>query len=77
MEIEMSKVTAKYQITIPPVVRKELGIVPGSEVEIEKQGGKYILLVNPVEEIKQRWRGKFKGGPKSDDYMDEVRGPVN
>ena len=30
----MTKVTAKYQITIPPEVRRELGIVPGSEVDI-------------------------------------------
>ena len=73
----MSKVTAKYQITIPPAVRKELGIVPGSEVEIEKQGGKYILLVNPLDEIKHRWRGIFRGRLKTDDYMDEVRGAVN
>ena len=73
----MSKVTAKYQITIPPAVRKELGIVPGSEVEIEKQGEKYILLVNPLDEIKQRWRGRFRDGRKTDDYMDEVRGAVN
>ena len=73
----MSKVTAKYQITIPPAVRKELGIVPGSEVEIEKQGDKYILLVNPIDELKQRWRGKFKDDQNTDDYVDEIRGPVS
>ena len=39
----MSKVTAKYQITIPVKVRKELGIVPGSEVDITIEGDKYIL----------------------------------
>jgi AbrB family looped-hinge helix DNA binding protein len=35
-------VTAKYQITIPLAVRKELGIAPGSEVGIEKQGGEFM-----------------------------------
>jgi AbrB family looped-hinge helix DNA binding protein len=30
----MSKVTAKYQITLPVKVRKELGIVPGTEVDM-------------------------------------------
>ena len=34
----MSKVTVKYQITIPVEVRKELGIVPGGEVDITKEG---------------------------------------
>ena len=70
----MSKVTAKYQITIPPGVREDLGIVPGSEVDIVKQGDKYVLQVNPVDAIKRRWRGKFKGGQKTDDYLNDLRG---
>jgi len=32
----LSKVTAKYQVTIPVKVRKEMGIVPGAEVDQEK-----------------------------------------
>ncbi len=73
----MSKVNAKYQVTIPVKVRKELGIVPGTEVEIEKEGQKYVLLVDPIEAIKRKWRGKFKGGPTTMEYLDEVRGSVN
>jgi AbrB family looped-hinge helix DNA binding protein len=72
----MSKVTAKYQITIPMEVRKELGIVPGSEVDITKEEDKYILLVNPINELKKKWRGRFKNGITSKDYMDEIRGKV-
>ncbi|MEE8329331.1 MAG: AbrB/MazE/SpoVT family DNA-binding domain-containing protein [Thermodesulfovibrionia bacterium] len=72
----MSKVTAKYQITIPMDVRKELGIVPGSEVDITKEEDKYILLVNPINELKKKWRGRFKNGITSKDYMDEIRGKV-
>ena len=30
-ENQMSKVTAKYQITIPPEVREQLGILPGTK----------------------------------------------
>ena len=41
----MSKVTAKYQVTIPVKIRKELGIVPGTEVDIAKEGKKYVLAV--------------------------------
>ena len=73
----MSKVNAKYQVTIPVKVRKELGIVPGTEVEIEKEGQKYVLLVDPIEAIEKKWRGRFKGGPTTMEYLDEVRGSVN
>jgi AbrB family looped-hinge helix DNA binding protein len=70
----MSRVTAKYQITIPPEVRKELGIIPGSEVDITREDNKYVLVVNPVEEIRKKWRGRFKSNITTDHYMDEVRG---
>jgi AbrB family looped-hinge helix DNA binding protein len=73
----MSKVTAKYQVTIPVEVRKEMGIIPGSEVAITKKGEKYVLIVNPIETVKNKWRGRFKGGPATMKYMDEVRGKVN
>ncbi len=73
----MSKVTAKYQVTIPVKVRKEMGIVPGIDVDIRKKGQKYVLVVNPIETTRKKWRGKFKGRPTTMDYMDEVRGKVN
>jgi len=73
----MSKVTAKYQVTIPVEVRKEMGIIPGSEVAITKKGEKFVLIVNPIETVKRKWRGRFKGRPATMEYMDEVRGKVN
>jgi AbrB family looped-hinge helix DNA binding protein len=73
----LSKVTAKYQVTIPVKVRKELGIVPGTEVDITKEGQKYVLVVDPIEMVKRKWRGRFKGRPTTMEYMDEVRGKVN
>lgn len=73
----MSKVTAKYQITIPVEIRNELGIIPGTEVDIIKDGDKYILNVNPTNEIKKKWRGRFKNGKTTDDYLNEIRGKVN
>jgi AbrB family looped-hinge helix DNA binding protein len=72
----MTKVTAKYQITIPPEVRTDLDIVPGSEVDIRKEGDRYVLLVDPIKELKKRWRGKFKSKQTSDDYMNHIRGEV-
>ncbi|MFO7555518.1 MAG: AbrB/MazE/SpoVT family DNA-binding domain-containing protein [Desulfobacterales bacterium] len=73
----MSKVTAKYQVTIPIKIRKELGIVPGTEVDIKKEGKKYVLIVDPVARVREKWCGKFKDESKTMEYMDEVRGKVN
>jgi len=73
----LSKVTAKYQFTIPVNIRKELGILPGTEVDIAKEGQKYVLIVDPIETIKRKWRGKYRGGLRTMEYMDEVRGRVN
>ena len=72
----MAKVTAKYQITIPPKVRKALRIVPGSEVDIQKKGSRYVLIVDPIAELKKNWRGKFKDKQTSDEYMNQVRGEI-
>ncbi len=73
----MSKVTAKYQITIPVKVRKELGILPGTEVDIKKKGDNYVLVVDPIKTIKEKWRGKFKDKQTTMEYLDEIRGKVN
>ena len=73
----MSKVTAKYQVTIPVKVRKEMGIVPGTEVDITKKGQKYVLIVNPIATIRKKWQGRFKGRPTTMEYINEIRGKVN
>ena len=73
----MSRVTAKFQITMPVKVRKELGIVPGTEVDIVKQDDKYVLVVDPVGSVRKKWRGRFKGGTTTMDYLNEVRGEIN
>ena len=46
----MSRVIRKFQITIPVSVRKAIGIVPGSEVDIVPKGKDYVLKVDPVEQ---------------------------
>jgi AbrB family looped-hinge helix DNA binding protein len=57
----LSKVTAKYQVTIPVKIRKELGIVPGTEIDIKKEGEKYVLVVDPIQRGREKWCGRFKG----------------
>ena len=70
----MSKVTAKFQITIPMKVRKELGIVPGSEVDIAKEGKKYFLIIDPIKELRKKWTGRFRNDVTTMDYINEIRG---
>ena len=72
----MSKVTAKYQITIPPHIRKELGILPGCEVDIKRIGDKYVLVVDPIQDLIAKWRGKLKDERTTMEYLDDVRGKV-
>jgi AbrB family looped-hinge helix DNA binding protein len=74
---KMSRVTAKYQITIPPEIRKELGIMPGTDIGIAKKGDKYVLILNPVIELKKRWRGRFKDSKTTNEYMNEIRGKIS
>ncbi|MBN2569272.1 MAG: AbrB/MazE/SpoVT family DNA-binding domain-containing protein [Deltaproteobacteria bacterium] len=74
---KLSKVTAKHQVTIPVKVRQELSIVPGTKVDIQRQGEEYVLILNPIEAIRKKWHGKFKGESTIMEYMDEVRGIVN
>lgn len=73
----MSRVTAKYQLTIPREVRRELKITPGTEVDIARKGDKYILVLDPINELKKRWRGRFKNSKTTDEYINEVRGKVS
>lgn len=72
----MTKVTAKFQITLPKNVRNELGIVPGAEVDILKEGERYVLVVDPIARIRKKWCGRIKTGKSTMIYMEQIRGPV-
>jgi AbrB family looped-hinge helix DNA binding protein len=72
----MSKVTAKYQITIPPKIRKMMGVVPGAEVDVIPDGDRFVLVLDPVSALKKKWRGICKNGKTTDQVMGEDRGPV-
>jgi AbrB family looped-hinge helix DNA binding protein len=43
MAIAHSKVTAQGQVSIPAVVRRKLGIGPGSLLAWEEEGGRIVL----------------------------------
>jgi AbrB family looped-hinge helix DNA binding protein len=72
----MTRVTAKYQITIPPQVRKSLKIIPGTKVDLVRQRDQFVLVADPLERLKKKWCGKYRGNQTTDQYIEEMRGAV-
>ena len=70
----MSKVTAKYQITIPPEIRRELNIMPGVDVGFKKVNGKFFIVKTPNVDPIEKWRGIVKTKETTDEVVAELRG---
>ncbi len=68
-------VAERGQITLPKAVRDALGLVKGSILKVELEGGRIILRKN-VDDAISRARGRFKlpAGVTTDDIMRELRG---
>jgi antitoxin PrlF len=43
MAVAQSKLTAQGQISVPAVIRKKLGLVPGSVLEWDEQDGRIVV----------------------------------
>ena len=68
-------VAERGQITLPKAVRDALGLVKGTTLKVELEGGR-IVLRKSVDDAISRARGRFKL-PKAvttDDVMRELRG---
>ena len=70
----MSKVTSKYQITIPHEVRTALHIMPGLNVIFKEEKGKFYLVKSTDYDPIEKWRGAFKGMKTTDTIIAELRG---
>ena len=69
-------VAERGQITLPKAVRDALGLVKGTQLKVELDGGRIILRKN-VDEAISRLRGRFKlaeGFTTTDDAMRALRG---
>lgn len=69
-------VAERGQITLPKAVRDALGLVKGTTLNVELDGGRIILRKDASEALK-RVRGKFKlaeGYTSTDDAMRAIRG---
>ena len=73
--------TTKGQVTIPKLVRDQLGLSPGSKVTIEAdgEGGARIVPAKPRPEGFARFRGigRLPGGMTPDEYMTLMRDDVD
>lgn len=71
-----SKLSKKYQITIPKKVREKLGLKKGSKVSIKEKGGGQAVL-EPVDSLTEKYKGLGKeawnklGG--ADNYLNQER----
>ena len=57
-----TQTTAKGQVVIPASIRRKLGILPGTRIQVdldEKAG--HIILTPVTREYIHRLRGKYKG----------------
>ena len=70
----MSKVTAKFQITIPREVRIAMNIMPGVDVAFKEEKGKFYMVKNANFDPFVKWRGLLKTDKTVDAIMTDLRG---
>jgi AbrB family looped-hinge helix DNA binding protein len=70
---QITTVSTKGQFVIPSEMRSSLGIRPGTRIAVTQEGSR--IVIEPVtEELVDRTRGMFAGGPSlSDDLKRERR----
>ncbi len=61
MRIARSKVTAQGQISVPVVVRRKLGVGPGSILEWDEDGDKIVVRRAGTYTFEDIHRAIFKG----------------
>jgi AbrB family looped-hinge helix DNA binding protein len=71
-----TKVSEKGQITIPKKVRQQLGIRPGTVLEISAAAGRLVAVKSDTLDPFHKWRGKGRlpGGLSVDEYLRRARG---
>lgn len=64
MPLARSKVTAQGQISVPAVIRKKLGITPGSMLEWDEDGDKIVVRRSGKYSFEDIHRAAFKEPPE-------------
>ena len=70
-----SIVSEKGQITIPKKIRNQLGLVPGTVLDIRSENGKMIGVKQQPIDFIHKWRGKGRlpGYTGTDEYLQDIR----
>jgi AbrB family looped-hinge helix DNA binding protein len=68
-------VSEKGQITIPKEVRDQLGLRPGTRLDIAADKGRLIGVKAVDEDVIAKWRGRGRlpAGKSTDDYLRMIR----
>ena len=69
-------VSEKGRITIPKAVRNQLGIGPGTILDVQSSEGKIIAVKISPSDTLSKWRGKGKlpADKNVDEYLQRIRG---
>jgi len=69
-----AKVAERGQVTIPKVLREQLGIEPGTVLEFKEDRGKLIAVKVATIDTVDQFYGKLGSGRRTDDVVQELRG---
>ncbi len=69
-----AKVAERGQVTIPKVLREQLGIEPGTVLEFKEDQGKLIAVKAATIDTVDQFYGKLGSGRRTDDVVRELRG---
>jgi len=71
-----AKVAERGQVTIPKVLREQLGIEPGTILEFKEDQGKLIAVKAVTMDPVDQFYGKLGSGRRTDDVVQELRGDL-
>lgn len=72
-----AKITSKRQITVPKDVCEELAVDAGDEIEFVKASDGFRVRKRVDPAVFDKYRGILKLGKKTDQIIEEMRGPVD
>jgi len=73
MAVAQSKITAQGQISVPAVIRKRLGVGPGSVLEWEEQEGRIVVRKAGASTFEELHRKLFPNGPPKRRTIKEMK----
>ena len=72
--MQPTKITSKYQITLPKEVRLAMNLMPGVQVSFKAEDGRFYLVKTAPKDPIEKWRGTLRSEKSSDELLAEVRG---